>query len=226
MPKRAKSKPARAALSKDRVLDAAIKIADAEGVAALSMRKLAEALGVQAMSLYNHVGGKDEILDGLVERVMTKIEVPRDEADWWAAMHARATSLHEALLAHPWAAALAESRTTLGPVRLALNDAVIGSLRGGGFSIHAAYKAFLVLDSYIYGFVLQEVNWPFDPTERAHIQDHFGPMIPKELYPNIAAAMEHVLSTPIPNDRATAYVQEFNFGLELILNGLRATLGA
>lgn len=201
-----------------------MELADAQGVEALSMRKIAEHLSVQAMSLYNHVDGKENILDGLVERVMATIEMPRDEGDWWTAMHRRATSLHEALLAHPWAAALAESQENLGPIRLALNDAVIGSLRQGGFSIELAYNAFLILDSYIYGFTLQEVNWPFDPTERSYMAEHFGPMIPKDVYPNIAEAMEHVLATPIPSDRATAYAQHFNLGLELILDGLRSKL--
>ncbi len=197
-------------------------LADEGGVDSLSMRKIADQLAVKAMSLYNHVGGKDEILDGLIELVIAKISIPDEHMPWRPAMRARACSLHDVLLQHPWSAALIESRTSLGPTRLRLNDAVLGSLLRGGFSIEAAYHAFLLLDSYIYGFVLQEVSWPYEPEDRPAQLERIEPQISPDAYPNLVAMMRHLAQRPAPKDRATAYLGEFEFGLDLILDGLEA----
>ena len=129
------------------------------------MRKLGEALGVEAMSLYNHVANKDELLDGMVDLVFSEIDLPSDGADWKTAMRERAVSARQALSRHPWAIGLMESRTSPGPATLRHHDAVIGSLREAGFSIAMAAHAFSALDSYIYGFALQEASLPFNTAE-------------------------------------------------------------
>lgn len=152
-------------LTRQRVLRAAVALADRGGVGSLTMRKLAQDLGVEAMSLYHHVANKDDILDGIVDVVFSEIDLPSGEADWKAAMRQRAISAREALLRHPWATGLMESRSTPGPATLRHHDAVLGILRNAGFSIEMAAHAFSVLDSYIYGFALQETNLPFDTSE-------------------------------------------------------------
>ena len=129
------------------------------------MRNLGEVLGVEAMSLYNHVANKSELLDGMVDLVFGEIDLPGGESDWRSAMRRRAISARTVLSRHRWAIGLMESRTTPGPATLRHHDAVIGSLRGGGFSVEMAAHAFSVLDSYIYGFALQEANLPFDTGE-------------------------------------------------------------
>ena len=125
----------RAPLSRERVLGAAVALADRGGIGALSMRKLAQELGVEAMSLYHHVANKDDILDGIVDVVFSEIELPSGDADWKAAMRQRAISAREALLRHPWATGLMESRSTPGPATLRHHDAVLGILRTAGFSV-------------------------------------------------------------------------------------------
>ena len=156
---------ARAPLSRERVLGAAVAFADENGIGSLSMRKLGEALGVEAMSLYNHVANKDDLLDGMVDHVFGEIDLPSGAIDWKTAMRDRAGSARQALSRHPWAIALMQSRAAPGPATLRHHDAVIGSLRGAGFSIEMAAHAFSVLDSYIYGFALQEASLPFDAAE-------------------------------------------------------------
>jgi AcrR family transcriptional regulator len=138
------------------VLRSAVAFADRSGIASLSMRKLGEALGVEAMSLYNHVANKDELLDGMVDLVFGEIDLPEPGTGWRTAMRRRAVSTRRALTRHPWAIALMESRTSPGPATLRHHDAAIGTLREAGFSIGMAAHAFSVLDSYTYGFTLQE----------------------------------------------------------------------
>jgi AcrR family transcriptional regulator len=138
-----------------------MKLADAGGIEALSMRKLAADLGVEAMSLYNHVKNKDDILDGLVERVAAQIEVPKIGGDWKREMRKRASSAHKVLMHHRWAAMLLMSRVNIGPVMLRYVDATLGCLREAGFSHVMADHAWNTLDSYIYGFTLQALNFPF-----------------------------------------------------------------
>jgi AcrR family transcriptional regulator len=138
-------------LSRERVLRAAVAFADEAGIASLSMRKLGEAVGVEAMSLYNHVANKGELLDGMIDFVFGEIELPAGDADWKAAVYQRAVSARRVLSRHPWAIALMESRTSPGPATLRHHDAVIGNLRQGGFSVEMAAHAFSLLDSYTYG---------------------------------------------------------------------------
>ena len=148
-------------LTRQRVLHAAVALADRDGVGSLSMRKLAQELGVEAMSLYHHVANKDDILDGIVDVVFSEIDLPTNDIDWRAAMRQRAISARQALRRHPWATGLMESRSTPGPATLRHHDAVLGILRNAGFSIELAAHAFSVLDSYVYGFALQESSLPF-----------------------------------------------------------------
>lgn len=210
-------------LTRDRVLDAAVTLADEAGVQALSMRKLGQALGVEAMSLYNHVPNKEAILDGIVERVVSEIDLPESGDDWRGAMRERAIQTYRALLRHPWAASLIESRTNPIPARTRSCENVIGVLRGAGFSIRHAYHAFLTLDSYIYGFALQEVSWPTDKAELPEAIVTYQKLIPADRFPNIAAMMSFIADDRAHSPLAQTedgYAPEFEFGLDLILDGL------
>jgi AcrR family transcriptional regulator len=206
----------RVPLNKQRVLHAAVALADRDGVRSLSMRKLAHELGVEAMSLYHHVANKDAILDGIVDVVFSEIDLPSGEADWKAAMRQRAISAREALLRHPWATGLMESRSTPGPATLRHHDAVLGILRSGGFSVALAAHAFSDLDSYIYGFALQEANLPFQTSEElAAMADTILEHLPADEYPHLTEmTVEHVLQPGYD------YGNEYLFGLDLILDGL------
>jgi AcrR family transcriptional regulator len=207
-------------LSRRRVLDAAVALADRDGVGALSMRKLAQELGVEAMSLYHHVAGKDAILDGIVDVVFAEIELPSGEGGWKAAMRRRAVSAREALRRHPWATALMESRSTPGPANLRHHDAVLGVLRNAGFSVELAAHAYSLLDAYIYGFALQESSLPFDtPEETAAVASSMMDGFPADAFPYLTEiAVEHVMQPGYD------YGNEYQFGLELILDGLERAL--
>ena len=207
-------------LSRRRVLDAAVALADRDGVGALSMRKLAQELGVEAMSLYHHVANKDAILDGIVDVVFAEIELPSGEGGWKAAMRRRAVSAREALRRHPWATALMESRSTPGPANLRHHDAVLGVLRNAGFSVELAAHAYSLLDAYIYGFALQESSLPFDtPEETAEVASSIMDGFPADAFPYLTEiAVEHVLQPGYD------YGNEYRFGLELILDGLERAL--
>lgn len=214
--------PARAPLDRERVLATALELADAEGVAALSMRKLAARLGVEAMSLYHHVANKDDILDGMVDAVFAEIELPRENEAWRPAMRRRAESARAALARHPWAAALLDSRAHPGPATLRHHDAVVGCLRRNGFGVALAAHAFSVLDSYIYGFALQEAALPFaGPDELQEVADGIFDADTAETYPHLAElATEHALQPGYHHG------DEFVWGLELILAGLEQALAA
>jgi AcrR family transcriptional regulator len=208
-------------LTKERVLRAAVDLADRDGVGSLSMRKLAQELGVEAMSLYHHVAGKDAILDGIVDVVFSEIELPSDRADWKAAMRQRAISARQALRRHPWATGLMESRSTPGPATLRHHDAVLGILRRAGFSVELAAHAYSLLDSYIYGFALQEASLPFGTAEEAaEVARTIMAEFPADQFPYLTEiAVEHVLQPGYD------YGNEYLFGLGLILDGLERALG-
>lgn len=212
---------ARIPLSRERVLDAAIALADESGLESLSMRKLGQALGVEAMSLYNHVANKDEILDGIVDVVVGEIEVPPTGADWTVAARRRVLSARETLARHPWATGLMESRVNPGPATLRYFDAVLGSFRDAGFSVEMAAHAFSVLDAYIYGFALQELSLPFDTAEEsAEVAEALIENLPVDDYPHLAEMIvDHAVQPGYD------YANEFQFGLELILNGLETHRG-
>ena len=204
-----------AKLSKARILKQALIIADNGGIEALSMRKLADALGVKAMSLYNHFANKDEIIDGLVELVIAEIEVPEHAADEWkTAMLVRANSAHQTLLAHPWATQTIVSRMNIGPNILAYIDTTLGCLRKAGFSIDMADHIWNAMDNHIYGFTLQELNFPLQEDEYAEAAAGFIDMIPVDKYPHMNALSRQVMAGKYNG------IHDFEFGLTLILNGL------
>ena len=159
------STKSRAPLSRERVLRAALVLADMGGVESLTMRKIGQELHVEAMSLYNHVANKDDILDGIVDLVFSEIALPSERADWKTAMRERAISARHVLLRHPWATSLMQSRTKPGPATLRHHDSVIGSLRRASFTVDMAAHAFSVVDGYIYGFALQQMNLPYHTSE-------------------------------------------------------------
>ncbi|MDQ4069939.1 MAG: TetR/AcrR family transcriptional regulator [Actinomycetota bacterium] len=207
---------ARPPLSRDRVLRAAVRLADEGGIESLSMRKLGDALGVEAMSLYNHVANKGDLLDGMVDVVFAEIELPSGDAGWRAAMRQRAFSAREVLSRHGWAIGLMESRTSPGPATLRHHDAVLGCLRGAGFSLELTAHAYSLLDSYIYGFALQEATLPFDTAEQAaEVTREILGQLPVDEYPHLTEfAVEHVLQ---PGYR---YGDEFEVGLDLVLGAI------
>lgn len=215
-----KRAPRRAPLSPDRVLRAALQLADEDGLAALSMRTLAHALKVEAMSLYNHLPSKEHILDGLVDLVAGEIELPQLGGDWRAAMRKRAQSAHAVLMRHPWATMLFVSRLNVGPNMLRYVDATIGCLRQAGFSYPIADHAWNALDSYIYGFTLQKLNFPLDPAEYASAASKFLPLIPPEQFPYLNGMSQEVIAGRHDG------LHQLELGLELLLDGLERLRGS
>lgn len=205
----------RVPLNRNRLLRTAIGLADSAGIAALTMRSLAHELGVKPMSLYHHVANKEEILDGIIDEVFSEIELPSDEGDWRSAMRHRAMSARRVLARHPWATPLMESRANPGPATLRHHDAVIGTFRRAGFSIELTAHAYSLLDSYVYGFALEEASLPFDTESAPEVAEAILAQFPSDQYPYLAElAYEHVLQPGYD------YANEFEFGLELILDGL------
>ena len=205
-------------LSRDRVLRAAVDLADREGINALSMRKLGQEVGVEAMSLYNHVRNKEELLNGMIDIVFGEIDLPAADAEWSAAMRQRAISARQALKRHPWAIGLMESRAQPGPATLRHHDSVLRNLRTAGFSVELAAHAYSVLDSYIYGFTLNELTLPFDnsPEKVAEVAGNIMREMPAGEYPYLTEmAVEHAMKPGYD------YGNEFEFGLNLILEGLK-----
>ena len=209
---------------------AAVQFANVSGLPSLSMRKLAQQLGVEAMSLYNHVANKDDLLDGMVDIVVSEVDIPVVEpgddpgddpgpgakigGDWKAAMRERAISAHQVLLRHPWATMLIVSRVNVGPAMLRYVDATLGCLRQAGFSYQLADQAWNAMDSHIYGFTLQELNFPFDPSEYAEVARSYLPQLPADDYPYL-----YELTTLVSEGQHQGS-QDFEFGLDLLLDGL------
>ncbi len=205
-------------LSRDRILLAAMRLADDGGIEALSMRKLAQDLGVQAMSLYNHVANKDDILDGIVDLVVSEIEVPDLGIDWKTAMRRQSHSAHEVLLRHSWATMPLVSRINVGPAMLRYTDARLGCLCEAGFSFEMVDRAWNAIDSHIYGFTLQKLNFPVDESEYVKAAKEYIPSIPADKYPYMNRMTHYLINGHYDG------VVDFSFGLELILNGLEMLL--
>ena len=205
-------------LTRDRILDAAISLADRDGIAAVTMRRLGQELGVEAMSLYKHVPDTDAVLAGITDRVAGEFTIPSSDAPWRDALRASMIANHEVLLRHPWAGPLLESTLETGPARLTYLDAVVGVLRGAGFSLTDVAHAFGALDSHLYGFVMQVANWPFDAEDYPEVAAELATELDADRYPNILAMAMSVASTHqgMPLD--------FTFGLDLILDGLERRL--
>jgi hypothetical protein len=198
------------------VLRAAIAFADENGIESLSMRKLGEELGVEAMSLYKHVANKDDMLDGMVDVVFSEIDLPSEGVHWKTAMRERAISARAALTRHPWAIGLTESRMKPGPTNLRHHDSVIGCLHEAGFSIEMAIHAYSVLDSYIYGFALQEKSLPFDTSDDVgDVGENILSQFPADEYPYLKETTVELITKS-----AWKYADEFEFGLDLILDGI------
>lgn len=214
-----KKPTSRPPLNRDRVLAAAVEIADERGVGAVTMRELASKLGVEAMSLYNHVANKDDILDGMVDFVIDQFDLPSDADHWREAMRRRAVSAREAFGRHRWAPMLLDSRESSGPARLRYLDWVLGTLMEAGFSVDGAARAFSLLDSYIYGFGIQQFNFSADsdasPEEMA---EAFLAVVPPENYPHLHRMASRAMQVGYDAEA------DFDFGLEIILDGLERIL--
>ncbi len=206
----------RVPLTRERVLQSAIERADQGGLEALTMRKLGQELGVEAMALYHHFANKDDLVDGMVDLVFAEIDLPDGGRGWRGAMRKRAISVRDALLRHRWAIGLMESRRTPGPANLRHHDAVIGSLRAGGFDIAMAAHAYSLLDSYIYGFALTKMNLPFETSEEVgEVAQAMLEPFPAGEYPHLMEILtDHVMQPGYD------YGDEFEYGLDLILDGL------
>ncbi len=209
----------RVRLSKERVLRAAVALADRRGIESLTMRKLADELGAGAMSLYYHLPNKDALLDGMVDIVFSEIELPPGGADWKTAMRERAISAREALSRHRWAIGLMETRTSPGPANLRHHDAVLACLRKARFSVEMAVHAYSALDAYIYGFALQEKSMPFEtPEESAEVAEMIVQQMPADEYPYLREVAIKL------GESGYSYADEFEFGLDALLDGLERLL--
>lgn len=203
----------RPTLDRGQVLRTAVALADAEGIEALSMRNLAGALGVQAMSLYNHVDNKDDLLEGIVDLVFLEFEAPAGSGLWRPILRRSAIAAHAALVRHPWVAALSESRMQSGPARLAYYDAILGLLRRSGFSARSAYHANLTLDSYLYGFTLQQTTWPDPSTDDPEFAARLREAMADDTYP-------HLVEVAAMAADGLDLTHDFEVGLDLVLDGL------
>ena len=208
---------ARAPLTRERILRAAMGVADERGVGAVTMRAVASRLEVEAMSLYNHVQNKDAILDGMVDLVVDEIDLPTDAEDWREAMRRRAISAQRAFARHPWAPALMDARTTSGPARLRYFDWVLGTLMDAGFSLEAASRCFSVLDSYIYGFGRQQLSAGAGASP-AEMAEAMLSAVPADEYPHLHRMVLLAMDSGYDAEA------DFAFGLDVVLEGLRQVL--
>ena len=210
----------RAPLTRERVLRAAVDLANTAGIDALSMRKLGDALGVEAMSLYNHVSNKSELLDGMVDVVFAEIDLPPSDVDWRTAMRTRALSARRVLTRHRWAIGLMESRSAPGPATLRHHDAMLGCLRRAGFTVAMTGHAYALLDSFVYGFAVQETSLPFDsPEDAAQVAHDILRQAPAGEYPYLAElAAERVMQADYD------FGDEFEVGLDLLLDSLERAI--
>lgn len=206
----------RPALSRERIVEAAVRVADRGGLAQVSMRNVGRELGVEAMSLYHHLAGKDDLLDALANWIFARIRLPGLDDPWRPAMAARAASARETLAAHPWALGLVESRRGPAPALLRHHDTVLGCLRRNGFSVALAAHAFSAIDAYVYGFVLTELNLPFDSGDGAEeLAGELREFMPADEYPHLTELIAEQVA-----GRDYAYGPEFEYGLDLVLDGL------
>jgi AcrR family transcriptional regulator len=204
----------RVPLSRERVLRAAIDLADAGGIEALSMRRIAKELGVEAMSLYNHVANKDEILDGIVDTVAGEVELPPEGVDWKAAIRRSAISARDVYVRHPWASSLSMSRQSGGPARLRHGNWVLTTLREAGFSKDLTYHAYHILDAYVLGFTVLQLSFPYEGEELKGLATSFLEQLPAGEYPYFVEHVHQHLE-PRHGDKGG-----FEVGLDLILDGL------
>jgi AcrR family transcriptional regulator len=201
-------------LSRDRILRAGMKLADEGGLSAVTMRKIAHEVGVEAMSLYNHVASKADIVDGMVDLVATEIDLAPDGADWKAAMRRRVLSAHDVLVSHPWATSLWMSSQTFGDARMRYAEAVLRGFREGGFPEELTYHAYHVLQSHLMGFTMYVASFDFDVEELPQLAATFLETFPADEYPELAV---HIRQHAEPGEERA---DTFAFGLDLVLDGL------
>ena len=209
---------ARIPLSRDRVLRAALELADAGGVEALTMRRLGECLGFEAMSLYRHVANKEDLLDGMLDLVLAEWQLPDGEGDWTEAIRTSANSVHDALRRHRWAAQLLMTGSHIRPARLRYMDSLLGRLRDAGFDAETTYHVYHLLDGYIFGFSLWEIAYTAIPIN-AEATSKFMQTIPWDNYPHLTEHRDQHMNEGPHRD-----VSAFDVGLDLILDGLHKTL--
>jgi AcrR family transcriptional regulator len=217
--KRTQPAAPRTPLSKERVLRAAVALADADGLESLTMRRLAKELGVEAMSLYNHVANKDEILDGIVDVVTGEIDLPSDETDWKTALRRSSISHRDVFVRHRWASSLSMSRQSGGPARLRYGDWMLRKLRQAGFSKELIYHAFHVLEAYILGFTTMHLNFPYKGEELAGMAATFLQQLPADDYPDLVVHIKEHLEPRGGGEGG------FELGLDLLLDGLERAGG-
>jgi AcrR family transcriptional regulator len=205
-------------LNRDAILDAAIELADRDGLEAITMRRLGQRVGVEAMSLYKHVADKDAVLAGIADRIAGEFALPSRNVEWRASLRASYLEAYQVLLRHPWAAGLLESMRQPGPARLAYLDAIVGVLRDAGFSLPDVAHAFGALDSQLYGFTLQATSLPFDTADAPETAAALAEALPADTYPNLIAMASMVAET------GAGYPLDFTFGLDLLLDGLARRL--
>src|SRR5919107_839825 len=208
-------------LDRDQVLRGAVAVADRGGLPALTIRSLADELGVKPMTVYSYVKSKEEILDGIVDIVFAEIELPTVGGDWRTELTRPARSAREVLRRHPWAIPLLESRTSPGPANLRHHDAVLGTLRAAGFAAAGTAHAYALLDAFLYGHAVQEASLPFE-----------GPEGPTEVEPQVRESMSLAGDFPhLTEMMASYYLQpgydfadEFQIGLDAVLDALSTWL--
>ena len=210
----------RVPLNRDRVIRSAVEVADAGGIDALTIRSLAQALGVKPMSVYHYVANKDEIIDSIVDLVFDEIDLPAVGGDWRVETRRRADSARQVMGRHSWAIPLLQSRVNPGPGTLRHHEAMIRSFRDAGFSITLTAHAVALVDSYVYGFALSEAALPIHgPDTVPEIAESMMQQFSPELYPNLLEfTVQHVVRPGYD------FGAEFDFGLEVILDGLAASL--
>jgi AcrR family transcriptional regulator len=209
----------RTPLSRERVIRAAIDLADRAGIEALTMRRLAQELGVEAMTLYYHVASKDDILNGIVDTVLSEFELPVPGTAWKAALRRTAISAHDVLLRHRWAASLMLTSDTVSEARMRYMDAILGTLREGGFSAHMTDQGYHALESHISGFTLWQVGMALDPETLPDLATGFLASLPRDEFPYLVEHVHQHLAERDPEDEGA-----FVFGLDLILDGLERIL--
>lgn len=206
----------RVPLTRDRILQTAVAVADAEGIEALSMRRLGQALGVEAMSLYNHVTNKDDVLGGMLDIVAAEIAPDPTAEGWRAVVRSQAVATHDALLRHPWAGLLWVT-APVGPARLRHMDTLLRSLRKAGFPPLLLDRAFHTILNHVIGHAIQRVNLPVSAGDMAEGAARFLATLDVQAYPDLAAHIRWHAGRPAGDD-------EFEFGLDLLLDGLARAL--
>ena len=218
MSPRARKKPEpRTPLNREKILRAAVAFVDVHGLESLSMRRLAGELGFKVMALYNHISGKDDMLDGALDLIAGEMDPPQTDKEWKQAIRESSISVRKVLLSHPWAAQIWSNRDP-GPYRLRYMEALLRSLREAGFSSDLTYRVFHLINVYTLGFTLNELNFQFAPEDLEEKAQEFLPTLPEDEFPYL---IEHIHQHLDDHDDED---EEFQFGLDLILNSLEHTL--